>query len=70
MSGESIKFGDENVNKINFYKNKKTFKIEDIHINNILVSKKESYGKKHSIKYFIGYNNDDDIIRPFCLRLP
>ena len=28
-----------------------------------MVSKKESYGTKNSLKYFIGYN-DDDIIRP------
>ena len=35
----------------------------------IRVSKKESYGAKHSLKYFIGYN-DDDVIRPLCIRLP
>ena len=46
MSGKSKNFEDKKVNKSNFYKNKKTFKIEDIDINNILVSKKESYGKK------------------------
>ena len=43
-------------------------KIEDIDGNNILVSKKESYGNKNSLKYFIGYN-DNDIIRPLCIRL-
>ena len=36
---------------------------------NILVSKKEPYGTKNSFKYFIGYN-DNDIIRPLCIRLP
>ena len=35
----------------------------------MLVSKKESYGTKYALKYFIGYN-DNDVIRPFCLRLP
>ena len=44
-------------------------KIEDIDGNNILVSKKESYGNKNSLKYFTGYN-DNDIIRPLCIRLP
>ena len=44
MIGKSIE--DKKINKSNFYKNKKPFKIEDIDINNILVSKKESYGKK------------------------
>ena len=34
----------------------------------MLVSKKETYGKYNSLKYFIGYN-DNDIIRPLCLKL-
>ena len=33
--------------------------IEDINVNNILVSKKELYGNKNSFKYFIGYNDND-----------
>ena len=59
----------KNIDKSNFYKNKKVFKIDDIDINKILVSKKESYGTKNSLKYFIGYNNDD-VIRPLCIKLP
>ena len=69
MSGKSINFEDKKVNKGNFYKNKKLFKIEDIDANKILVSKKESYSKKNSSKYFTGYN-DDDVIRPLCIKLP
>ena len=42
----SINFEDKKINKTNFYKTKKLFKIEDIDINKILVSKKESYGKQ------------------------
>ena len=42
--------------------------IDDINVNNILVSKKEPYGTKNPFKYFIGYN-DNDIIRPLCIRL-
>ena len=34
-----------------------------------MVSKKESHGTKNSLKYFIGYN-DDEVIRPLCIRLP
>ena len=41
---------------------------KDTDINNILVSKKESYGNKNWFKYFIGYN-DNDIIRSLCKRL-
>ena len=49
MSDKSINFDDRKINKKNFYKNKKLFKIEDIDINKILVSKKESYGQKNHI---------------------
>ena len=38
-------------------------------VNKILVSKKEPYGTKNVLKYFIGYN-DNDVIRPLYLRLP
>ena len=37
--------------------------------NKILVFKKESYGTKNSLKYFIEYN-DDDAVRPLCIKLP
>ena len=53
---------------INF-KNKRIYSTNDIVVNNILVSKKESYGNKNSFKYFIGYN-DNDVIRPLCIKLP
>ena len=52
-----------------FYKNKKVTKIDDIDINKILVCKEEPYGTKNSFKYFIGYN-DNDVIRPLCIKLP
>ena len=34
----------------------------------MLVSKREPYGTNESIKYFIGYN-DDDVIRPLHIKL-
>ena len=52
------------------YKNKKLFNIYDLDVNKILVSKKESYGTKNSLKYFIGYKDDEDIIRALCIKLP
>ena len=39
MSGKSINFVDKKIKKSNFYKNKKLFKIENIDISKILVSK-------------------------------
>ena len=44
------------------------FNVNDIDVNKILVSKKEKYGKNNSFMYFIGYN-DNDFIRPLCLKL-
>ena len=69
MGGKNINFDDKKFRKSTFYKNKAINNIEDINVNNILVSKKESYGTKNSLKYFIGYN-DNDNIRPLCIRLP
>ena len=64
MSGKNINLDHKKLRKSTFYKNKAINNIEDINVNNILVSKKESYGNKSSVKYFIGYN-DNDIIRPY-----
>ena len=69
MSGKRINFDDKKINKSSFYKNKKLFSLNDIDVNKILVSKKESYGTKNSLKYFSGYN-DGDVIRPLCMLLP
>ena len=69
MGGKEINFGDKNINKKDFYKSKKLFKIEDIDINKILISKIESYGKKGSGQYIIGYD-DDGVITPLQIRLP
>ena len=69
MSGKSINFEDKKINKSTFYQNKKLFNIHDLDVNKILVSKNESYGTKNSLKYLIGYN-DDDVIRPLCIKLP
>ena len=69
MSGKSINFEDKKIKESTFYKNKKLFNTHYLDVNKILVSKKESYGTKNSFKYFIGYN-DDDVIRPLCIKLP
>ena len=60
MSGKNINFEDrKKIKKSNFNKNKNVFKVDDIDVNKILVSKKEPYGTNKSIKYFIGYNVDN-----------
>ena len=66
MNGKSINFNNNIIKKSDFYnKNKKSFNINDIDVNKILVSKKEQYSKHNSFKYFIGYN--DNVIRPLYL---
>ena len=66
ISGKNINFDGK---KSIFHKNKRIYSTDDIYFNNILVSKKEQYGTKNSLKYFMGYK-DNDIIRPLCMRLP
>ena len=69
MSGKNINFDDKQIKKSEFYKNKKVFQIDYIGATKVLVSKKEPYGTRNSFKYFSGYN-DNDVIRPLCVRLP
>ena len=69
MSGKNINFRDKIIQKSEFYKNKKVIKIDDVDVNEILVSKEEPYGTKNYFKYFIGYN-DNDVIRPLCIKFP
>ena len=69
ISGKNIEFGDKEIKKVDFYKNKKAIKIDDIYVNKILIFKEEPCGTKNSFKYFIGYN-DNDVIRPLCMKLP
>ena len=70
MNGKNKNFNFKKVKKNDFYKkkHKKMFNIDDIDVNKILVTKKEPYGKNNSLIYFIGYN-DNDVIRPLCLKL-
>ena len=69
MNTNNINFDDKKIKKREFYQNKKAFHIDNINVNKILVSKKEPYGTKNALNYFIGYN-DNDVIRSLCLRLP
>ena len=69
MSRKKINFDDKKIKRSSFYKNKKMNSTDDIDVNNVLVSKKEPYGNKNYLKYFIGYS-DNDIIRPLCIKRP
>ena len=45
MSWNSINFNNKKIKKVTFTKAKKIFNIDNIDVNKILVSKKETYGK-------------------------
>ena len=54
MSRKNLNFGDKKIKKSDFYKNKKVTKVDDVDVDKILVSKKDSYDAKNAFKYFIG----------------
>ena len=68
MSEKTINFGDKEINKKDFYNNKKQLNITDIDTNKISISKPVSYGKNNMKKNIIGYN--DNTIIPLQLFLP
>ena len=70
MSGPSVDSDDRKIKKNIFYRSRKPFNLSDIDFNKILISKEVSYGTKNSLKYFIGYNDEEDVIRPLLLKHP
>ena len=60
MSIKYINFDNKKIKKVTFTKN--AFQIDNVDVNKILVSEKETYGTKNALKYFMGYN-DNDVIR-------
>ena len=53
MVQKTINFDDKKVNKTAFYKNKKLYDVYDIDTEKILISKKESYGKKAALNILL-----------------
>ena len=49
MSEKTINFDNKKINKSNFYKALRLFKIDDINVDIILISKKEAYEKKFHV---------------------
>ena len=69
MNGKNINFDDKKIKKVISTKTKKYFRQMILMLIKYQFLKKEPYGTKNALKYFIGYN-DNDVIRPLCLRLP
>ena len=68
MNRKIINFNNKKIKEWLLQKSQKIFNIDDSDVNKILVSKKETYGKYNSFKYFIGYN-ENNVIRPLYLEL-
>ena len=69
MCKEILTFGDIEIEKNDFYRNKSPIFLEDVDIEKELVSKKIASGKK-KYKYFIGYLYNDYKVKPLQIMLP
>ena len=70
MSGTSTIFDDKKIKKSIFYRSRKLFNLNDIDVNRIVISKELVHGTKYSLKYFVRYFDEDDVIRKLLLKLP
>ena len=68
MGKEILTFGNIEIKKNKFYRNKSIF-FKDEDIEKILVSNKISFGEKN-YTYFIGYLCNDDKVKPLNIMLP
>ena len=67
MSEQTLKFGENVVNKKDFHSSKQAIALDSVDSSKILVSYKFKLSDDSS-KYFIGYS-DGDVIRPLCIIL-
>ena len=65
MSSQNIKFGDEEVDKKEFYSSKKAILLDSVDLSNIVVSSRWKL-KDTTYKYFCGYLTND-VIKPLCV---
>ena len=68
MSEKTLKFGDIEVDKKEFYASKQPIGLNLVDTNKIVISDKFKRSDK-GFKYFIGYKHDK-IVRPLCIILP
>ena len=68
MSPKTIKFGDKEVNKKEFYSSKQAIPLDSVDLNEIVVSSKWKVSDT-TYKYLCAYLNND-VIQPLCVVLP
>ena len=68
MSSQTIKFGDKEVDKKEFYSSKKAILLDSVDLSKIVVSSRWKLNDT-TYKYFCRYLNND-VIKPLCVILP
>ena len=68
MSPKTIKFGDTEINRKEFYSSKQAIPLDSVDLDNIVVSNKWKISDT-TYKYLCGYLNND-VIQPLCVILP
>ena len=68
MSPKTIKFGDKEINRKEFYSSKQAIPLDSVDLNKIVISNKWKINDA-TYKYLCGYLNND-VIQPLCVILP
>ena len=68
MSRKTIKFGDKEINRKEFYSSKQAIPLDSVDLDKMVVSNKWKINDT-TYKYFCGYLNND-VIQPLCVILP
>ena len=68
MSSKTVKFGDKEINRKEFYSSKQVIPLDSADIDKIVVSSKWKISDT-TYKYLCGYLNND-VIQPLCVILP
>ena len=68
MSPKTIKFGDKEINRKEFYSSKQAIPLDSVDLDKILVSSKWKINDT-TYKYLCGYLNNN-VIQPLCVILP
>ena len=68
MSSQKIKFGDQEVDKKEFYSSKEAILLDSVDLNEIVISNKWKINDT-TYKCLHGYLNND-VIQPLCVILP
>ena len=69
MSKQTLVFNDIEVNKKDFYASRQAIPLNLVNANNIVIFYRVSQNN-NTYKYFIGYSNDDGVIKLLCILLP